>query len=59
MPRKKNKRKDIQKTKEREAAKLTPRQKRLAQRLERSPSSLTGLEMAVIASGIFGSEEPR
>ena len=59
MPRKKNRRKDIQKNKEREAAKLTPRQKRLGQRLQHSPSSMTGLEMAVIASGIFGSEQPR
>lgn len=59
MPRKKNTRKAIQAQKAREAAKLTPRQKRLAQRLERKPSSMTGLEMAVIASGIFNSEEPR
>jgi hypothetical protein len=59
MPRKKNNRKVVQKNKEREAAKLTPRQKRLAQRVERSPSAMSGLEMAVIASGIFGSEEPR
>jgi hypothetical protein len=59
MPRKKNTRKAIQEKKAREAAKLTPRQKRLAQRLQPRPSSMTGIEMAVIASGILGSDRSR
>ncbi len=60
MPRKKSKRGNYLNVKKTLAAeKRTPRQIRRAQYVASQPSPMSGLEMAVIASGLFRGEPPR
>lgn len=57
MPRMKNTRKAAQTRKASVAAKLTPRQKRIAQRSHPKPTSLPEFEMAMMAAEPFRSDQ--